>query len=275
MNKFSVLISIYKNENPIFLKESLDSVLNNTVQPDEIVMVKDGPLTPELENVLSEYQEKTGLFHFVIHKKNQGLGIALKDGLLECRNEIVARMDTDDICHPERFQKQLKFLKLHPDIAVIGTNVEEFSSDFHHPDQLVIYPTGSGNIIEFAKKRNPMRHPSVMFRKSAVLDSGNYRHFLWFEDYDLCVRMLIKGYKMENLSMVLLYCRVDKNLFYRRGGLNYMWQDIYFQKFMFKSGFINLSQFFFNCSVRSIVRVMPNGFRKWVYRNFLRSKIEG
>ena len=88
MDKFSVLISIYKNENPIFLKESLDSILNNTVQPDEIVMVKDGPLTPELENVLSEYQEKTRLFHFVIHKKNQGLGIALRDGLLECRNGL-------------------------------------------------------------------------------------------------------------------------------------------------------------------------------------------
>ncbi|WP_071142548.1 glycosyltransferase [Acidaminococcus timonensis] len=273
MDKFSALISIYKNENPTFLRESLDSILNNTIQPDEIVMVKDGPLTPELENVLREYQETTGLFHFVIHKKNQGLGIALRDGLLECRNEIVARMDTDDICHPERFQKQLEFLRTHPDIAVIGTNVEEFSSDFHHPDQLVIYPTGSRNIIEFAKKRNPMRHPSVMFRKSAVMASGNYRHFLWFEDYDLCIRMLLHGYKMQNLQEALLYCRADKDLFKRRGGMQYLKQDISFQKFMLSAGFINNIQFALNCTTRSIVRIMPNHMREWFYKIFLRSKV--
>lgn len=273
MDKFSVLMSIYKNENPTFLRESLDSILNNTIQPDEIVMVKDGPLTPELENVLREYQEKTGLFHFVIHKKNQGLGIALRDGLLECRNELVARMDTDDICHPQRFQKQLSFLQNHSDVSVVGTNVEEFSIDFHHPEQRVIYPAGSKNIIEFAKKRNPLRHPSVMFRKSDVFASGNYRHFLWFEDYDLCIRMLVKKYKMDNLQEVLLYCRADKELFKRRGGINYLRQDILFQKFMLNCGFITKTQFFFNCAVRSIVRIMPNSYREYIYKKFLRNRV--
>lgn len=273
MNRFSVLMSIYKNEDPKFLRESLDSILCNTIQPNEIVIVKDGPLTLDLETVLDEYQEKTGLFNFVNHKKNQGLGIALRDGLLECKNELVARMDTDDICHPQRFQKQLIFLQTHPDISVVGTNVEEFSSNFHHPDQLVIYPHTSQDIITFAKKRNPMRHPSVMFRKSAVIGSGNYRHFLWFEDYDLCVRMLMAGYKMENLDEVLVYCRADKKLFERRGGIKYLCQDMNFQRFLYQSNFIDYKQFLFNCSVRFIVRIIPNHLRTLIYKKFLRSKV--
>lgn len=273
MEKFSVLMSIYKNEKANFLRESLDSVLNNTAKPDEIIMVKDGPLPQTLEDILNDYQRSTGLFHFVIHKENLGLGLALRDGLLACKNELVARMDTDDICSEERFEKQLTYLKNHSNITVVGSNVEEFSIDWHHPDQLVKYPKSNRDIITFAKKRNPMRHPAVMFRKSAVLSSGNYRHFLWFEDYDLCIRMLLNKYEMFNIQEVLTYCRADKKLFQRRGGVNYLKQDIRFQKFMLNSGFINIRQFLFNCTVRSVVRVMPNSLREFIYKNFLRSEV--
>lgn len=273
MQKFSVLMSIYKSENPKFLKESLDSILNNTIQPNEIVMVKDGPLTIELEDMLDMYQDKTGLFHFVIHETNMGLGIALRDGLVECKNELVARMDTDDICHPERFEKQLTYLQDHPEVSVVGSNVEEFDLDYHHPNQKVIYPYHMEEILKFARKRNPMRHPSVMFKRSDVLDSGNYRHFLWFEDYDLCIRMLLKMKKMANMPEVLTFCRADKDLFSRRGGLAYIKQDLLFQQFMLKSGFINGVEFLFNCTIRSVVRIMPNDLRKFVYKTFLRSKV--
>ena len=272
---FSILMSLYKNENPAFLSESLDSILRNTIQPSEIILVKDGPLTEELENVLKKYQIKTGLFHFIVHEKNQGLGIALRDGVLECKNEIIARMDTDDICHPHRFAKQLQFLTENPNIAVVGTNVEEFSQDYQHPDQYVKYPESYEAILKFAKKRNPMRHPSVMFKKSAVLKSGNYRHFLWFEDYDLCIRILLAGYQMANIQDVLLYCRADNNLFGRRGGIKYLCQDIRFQKFMLHNKFINLEEFIFNCTVRGIVRLMPNRLRKWFYQTFLRLRHKG
>lgn len=269
---FSVLMSVYKNEKPEFLCEALDSILNNTIRPAEIVMVKDGPLPQELEDVLSSYQDKTRLFRFVIHEKNLGLGISLRDGLFECKYEIVARMDTDDRCHPMRFEKQLKYLMEHPNIAAVGSNVEEFSSDYLHPDQLVVYPESQEAILKFAKKRNPMRHPSMMFRKSSVMEIGNYRHFLWFEDYDLCVRLLAAGYQLENLQGVLLYCRADRDLFARRGGLAYIKQDILFQHFMFTLGFIRLDDFIFNCVVRTIVRLMPNCLRKWFYQTFLRKK---
>lgn len=273
MEPFSVLMSIYKNENSKFLRESLDSILNNTAYPDEIVMVKDGPLTPELETVLQKYQERTGLFHFVIHQKNQGLGLALRHGLLECKNELVARMDTDDICYPNRFEKQLKYLQENPEIAVVGSYVEEFSISFEYPEQIVRFPLNNDEIIKFAKKRNPLRHPTVMFRKSVVLASGNYRHFLWFEDYDLCIRMLLAGYKMANIPEILVAFRADDHQFERRGGVAYLKQEVRFQRFMLHSNFINIRQFVFNCSARSVVRLMPNGLRKRFYKTFLRSKI--
>ena len=270
MEKFSVLMSIYKNENPEFLKASLDSVLENTVRPNEIVMVKDGSLPQELETVLVDYQEKTGLFHFVIHEKNLGLGIALRDGLFECKNELVARMDTDDICCGDRFAKQLSFLRDNPDIAVVGSYVDEFLTDAHHPYSEIVFPLTDKAIRDFAKHRNPLKHPAVMFRKSAVLESGNYRHFLWFEDYDLCVRMLLAGYQMANMPEVLLHYRADANLYGRRGGLTYLKQDLKFQKFMLDSGFIGRKEYVVNCLGRSAVRLMPNALRALVYRTFLR-----
>ena len=120
-----------------------------------------------------------------------------------------------------------------------------------------------------------MRHPSVMFKKSAVLTSGNYRHFLWFEDYDLYIRMLLAGFQMANVQDVLLYCRADNDLFGRRGGIKYLCQDIRFQKFMLHNKFIGAGEFVFNCTVRALVRLMPNGLRKWFYQTFLRARHKG
>ena len=271
MKPFSVLMSIYKNEKPEYLRESLESILQNTVCPDEIVMVKDGPLTSELEAVLDEYQRKTGLFHFVIHSKNQGLGLALRDGLAECRNELVARMDTDDICCGDRFEKQLSFLNDNPDIAVVGSYMDEFQQDVSHPYSVIILPTDDKAIRRFAKRRNPLKHPTVMFRKTAVIQSGNYRHFLWIEDYDLCIRMLLAGYKMANIPEILVHCRADVKLYGRRGGLKYLKQDLKFQKFMLYSGFIGRKEYVVNCLGRSAVRLMPNALRACVYRTFLRN----
>lgn len=271
MKPFSVLMSIYKSEKPEYLRESLESILQNTVCPDEIVMVKDGPLTSELEAVLDEYQRKTGLFHFVIHSKNLGLGLALRDGLVECRNELVARMDTDDICCGDRFEKQLSFLNDNPDIAVVGSYMDEFQQDVSHTYSVIILPTDDKAIRRFAKRRNPLKHPTVMFRKTAVIQSGNYRHFLWIEDYDLCIRMLLAGYKMANIPEILVHCRADVKLYGRRGGLKYLKQDLKFQKFMLYSGFIGRKEYVVNCLGRSAVRLMPNALRAWVYRTFLRN----
>ncbi len=267
---FSVLMSVYQNEKPEFLAQALKSVVSNTVCPAEIVMVKDGALTEELEEVLRRFQMEYPIFKFVIHEKNTGLGIALRDGLLACSHELVARMDTDDVCMPSRFETQLHYMEAHPEIALLGTNIKEFSDTINHPDSQTILPASHEEILKFAKSRNPFRHMTVMFRKSAVLETGNYRHFLWFEDYDLWVRMLLKGYKAANIQEFLVYVRADGNMFARRGGWKYLSQDISFQKFLLRTGFIGRLNYLKNIFGRGVVRLIPNRMRAWIYRIFLR-----
>lgn len=270
MEKFSVLMSIYKNEKPAYLRKALDSILHQTLMPSEIVMVKDGPLTPALEEVLQEYAKKYDLFKFIPLTTNHGLGLALRAGVPECAYEYIARMDTDDISLPDRFEKQVKYLEDHPDISLLGTWCTEFSQDEDHPDTVTKLPQTNEEIIKYSKKRNPFRHMTVIFRKSAVLDSGNYRHFLWFEDYDLFVRMLYHGYKAANLPEILVHVRADRNMFARRGGITYLLQDFRFQKFLLKIGYIGHGAFLFNLCVRASVRLMPNQLRAYFYQKFLR-----
>lgn len=274
MEKFSVLMSIYKKEKPEYLKQALDSLLNQTLLPDEILIVKDGLLTPELDKTLDEYAVKNKTIKFLEFEKNRGLGLALRDGVVACKNEIIARMDTDDISKPDRFQKQLNYLSQHPDITLLGTWIEEFDKDPNIPKSNSILPITYEEILKFAKRRNPFRHVSVIFKKSAVIDSGNYRHFLWFEDYDLWIRMLKKGYKAANLPEVLLSVREDKKMYERRGGWQYSKQDIKFERFLLKIGYINFFEFLTNIIIRGSVRLLPNNIRKFIYSNILRKNIE-
>ena len=271
MLKFSVLMSVYKNERPEWLREALESVVNQTLMPNEIVVVKDGLLTVELDAVIDKYVEKYHkLFKIVAFEKNRGLGLALRDGVLACSYDYIARMDTDDVCKPNRFEKQIKYLEDNPRTVLIGTWIKEFSYDKDNPDTITKLPCKHEDILQFAKSRNPFRHMTVIFKKQAVLDSGNYRDFLWFEDYDLWVRVIQKGYKIANLPEFLVDVRADSNMFARRGGWEYLKQDLKFQGFLLWSKFITSSQFTKNIVVRSVVRVMPNGVRVCIYKNLLR-----
>ena len=270
VHKFSVLMSLYKGEKPEFLRASLDSILSQTLLPNEILLVKDGLLTHELEKVLSEYTNKSNIFRFLSFEENRGLGLALRDGVLACSYEYIARMDTDDIAKSDRFEKQLMYLGKHPEIAMVGSWVTEFSTDPLKPDTFTKLPCDHIEIVKFAKQRNPFRHMTVIYKKSSVLDSGNYRNFLWFEDYDLWVRMIQKGYKMANIPEVLVNVRADRNMFARRGGWNYLKQDIKFQKLLFNTKFTNIKEYLFNILIRSVVRIIPNRLRISFYRYLLR-----
>ena len=271
MLKFSVLMSVYKNEKPGYLKQAFESMVKQTLMPNEIVVVKDGLLTKELDQVIDEYRENyKELFQIVAFDKNRGLGLALRDGVLVCTHDYIARMDTDDIAKLNRFEKQIKFLEEHPNVALLGTWIKEFSKNPQEPDTITELPCKNEEILKFAKSRNPFRHMTVIFKKQAVLDSGNYRDFLWFEDYDLWVRVMQKGYEVANLPEFLVDVRADSEMFARRGGWKYLQQDLKFQKFLYGSGFISCFQFIKNVLVRSVVRVMPNCVRVWVYKNLLR-----
>lgn len=270
---FSVLISVYKKEKAEYLKRALQSVINQTLKPTEIVIVKDGPLTKELDDCIEDFQKQNSkLFKILSFKENRGLGLALRDGVKACKYEYIARMDSDDISKPDRFEKQFNYLQKHPETALLGTWITEFSKDENNPDTVTKLPCIHQEIIKFAKRRNPFRHVTVVFKKSAVIQSGNYRDFLWFEDYDLFVRILQKGYIAANIPECLVNVRADKDMFARRGGWQYLKQDYKFQKQILKTKYIGKTDFLINIIIRSIVRIIPNKLRSYIYKIFLRSE---
>ena len=270
---FSVLISVYKKEKAEYLKRALQSVINQTLKPTEIVIVKDGPLTKELDDCIEDFQKQNSkLFKILSFKENRGLGLALRDGVKACKYEYIARMDSDDISKPDRFEKQFNYLQKHPETALLGTWITEFSKDENNPDTVTKLPCTHQEIIKFAKRRNPFRHVTVVLKKSAVIQSGNYRDFLWFEDYDLFVRILQKGYIAANIPECLVNVRADKDMFARRGGWQYLKQDYKFQKQILKTKYIGKTYFLINIIIRSIVRIIPNKLRSYLYKIFLRSE---
>lgn len=269
--KFSVLLSVYKNEKPEYLQVALMSIVNQTLLPDEIVIVEDGILTLGLDVVIQNFKDKyKNIVKLLPFKENRGLGLALHDGVLACSYEYIARMDTDDIALPKRFAKQLAYLKEHPDVAMVGSWITEFSKDAEHPDTITKLPYTYEDIVAYAKKRNPFRHMTVIYKKSAVIDSGNYRDFLWFEDYDLWVRMIQKGYKVANIPEVLVNVRADDAMFARRGGWKYWKQEVRFENKLWQNKFINIVELMQNILLRGTVRVLPRKIRKWMYMHFLR-----
>ncbi|MGL4990795.1 MAG: glycosyltransferase [Sarcina sp.] len=270
--KFSVLMSVYYKESPEFLEAAIESVLNQTVMPSEIVCVKDGKLTPELEEVLDNFDNSyKNMFKFIGFDENQGLGTALKNGVEACSYEIIARMDTDDIAVNNRFEKELKMMK-EQNLDIVGSNILEFDGDIKNIISERIVPKTLESIKKYAKKRNPFNHMTVMYKKTAVLKAGNYKDFLWFEDYNLWVRMILSGSKMYNIQENLVYARAGINMFERRGGVEYIKREYKMQKAMLDMNFITNIRFVSNVIIRSIVRIMPNSLRGFVYRVMLRNK---
>ena len=201
------------------------------------------------------------------------MGLALRDGIKECKYEYIARMDSDDISKLDRFEKQFDYLQKHPETALLGTWITEFSKDENKPDTITKLPINDSEIRKYAKRRNPFRHMTMILQKESVLKAGNYRDFLWFEDYDLWVRMLQKGYNAGNIAEYLVNVRADNNMFARRGGWKYLKQDYKFQKYLYEISFISKAEYIRNMLIRIIVRLIPNKMRILFYEMLLRRKI--
>lgn len=270
--KYSVLMSVYKNERPEYLKQSIESMINQTIQPDQIVIVKDGPITDELQEVLHHYLNKyNSLIEIVNSDKNLGLGLALNLGLCHCKNELVARMDTDDISVPDRCEKQLKVFENDIDLSILGGVIAEFIDGNSSIIGKRILPTNDCEIKTYIKKRCPFNHATVMFKKSDVLKAGGYQDWFYNEDYYLWIRMLEVGCKFANLPEILVYSRVDKNMYKRRGGFKYFKSEIQLQKYMFNKGIICFTRYIYNIIVRFIVQILvPSSIRSIIYKRFLR-----
>ena len=267
--KVSVLMSIYFKEKPEYFHESLESILNQTYFPDEIVLVKDGPLTDELEKVIEKYREKLNI-KTVPLEKNVGLGLALREGILHCSNEIIIRMDTDDIMHPEKIFEQVNIFNKDESIILVGTNGVDFNKNKEDILSNRILPEKNEEILKFSKRRCPFIHAGIGFKKSYVLKAGNYQNCLWFEDYDLFLRMLKLG-KGYNIQKNLLYIRSNQDVYKRRGGILYIKREIKALTKFYKDGNMNLYYYLTNIIIRFGVRICGNNLRMFMYKKLLRS----
>ena len=264
--KYSVLMSLYKKENPEYLKSSIDSMLNQSVKPDEIVMVEDGPLTPELYAVLDSYP----ILHRVRNKTNLGLGLALNAGLKECRNELVARMDTDDCSKPERCEKQLARFLEKPYLSIVGSHIDEFVDDISNVISQRIVPTTSDDIYNFAKKRSAFNHPTVMYSKTAVLENNGYSDLKRNQDVDLFGRMQFEGYKAENIDEALLWFRSSDELAKRRKSWQNTWSYIATIRKFWKMGYSAFADYVMVGIAQTGMYLMPVKVQNFVYKKFLR-----
>lgn len=267
---FSVLISVYHRERGEYLTTALASVFDQTVMPDEVVLVEDGPLTDELYAVIDDFKNRFNTLKIVKLPQNVGLGGALNQGLSACSYDLVARMDSDDICLPDRFEVQLKAFDEHPEVSVVGGWIDEFSTDPSIIEGVRKLPENHNEIMAFARSKNPMNHPSVMFSKKEVLAAGGYQHFYLLEDYWLWLRMMNNSSQFYNVQRVLTHMRGGLAMSARRGGWKYAISEVHLQRKMYSMGMINRATLCKNIVIRFAVRMMPNKIRIFVYKKFLR-----
>lgn len=268
---YSVLMSVYKKEKPMFLRAAMDSIWNQTVATDDFVLVCDGPLTDALNEVVSDMEAAhCGTLHVVRLEKNGGLGNALNIGIQQCRNELVARMDSDDISRPDRCERQLAVFAEHPDVSICSGIVEEFTTSPAIIEAKRVPPETQEEILAFARKRNPFNHPCVMYKKSAVEAAGGYQDFYLLEDYYLWVRMLMAGNQGYNLQEPLLWMRAGSDMYKRRAGWKYAKTQARLFRFMKDRGFIGNAQYIKSCMIRSGSSLAPNWLREIMFKTVLR-----
>lgn len=271
----SVLMSVYAKENPEYFKKAMESMINQTLQPDEILLIKDGALTDELEAVITEVKQQISengnriTFRTYAFEENVKLGRALKKGVELCEHEFVARMDTDDIACADRLEKQYGYMLEHESVAALGGYMEEFCDDESF-SKIKTIPVGADNIRSYAKYRNPLNHMTVMFKKTAILEAGNYRHYPFLEDYDLWGRLLAAGYQIDNLPEVLVRARVGNELYGRRGGWDYCKKYLNLRLDQRRLGITNWAEWIIACAITIAVTILPRGARKQVYQKVLR-----
>lgn len=267
---FSVLMSVYKNDRPEFLNESLKSIENQSVKPNEIVVVEDGPISMKLKQVIVKHRGSFGDdFKVVTSKQNNGLAAALRLGTEYVSTNWIARMDSDDICVPNRFEKQLEVINDNPDFAVVGGQIKEFSGNI---DTIVGYrqvPTSEEQIKRFLKWRSPFNHPTVMINKQVLQSVGGYVPFGNLEDYYLWARIIQKGFTVCSLDDVLVYMRADQGMYSRRGKLSNLKFFYKLRQYLRQNSFVNVQEEIAGDLAMTLNIMMPNGCRKILYKKIL------
>ena len=266
---FSVLMSVYRKENPEFLRQALDSVFNQTAVPAEVVLVEDGPLTDELYALLDDYGRNHPELKRVPLPENRGLGLALQEGILHCSNELVARMDTDDISVATRFERQLAEFEKNPSIDICGSHIKEFEGT---PDHIVAerrVPFTHDDCKRYQRRRDAFNHVSVMFRKTAVLKADNYQHCPLMEDTLLWANMFKTGATAMNIDDYLVLVRIGNDMYERRGGMAYFKKYRKARRVIYQTGFISWWDYAYTILIQFIVAIMPNSLRGFIFKKIL------
>ncbi|WGL98422.1 glycosyltransferase [Arsenophonus sp. aPb] len=268
MIPFSVLLSIYKNEKPQFLFDSLNSIIElQILKPNEIILVKDGLLSKELDEVILFWENKyPNIIRVINLDVNMGLGKALNEGLKYCSNSWVFRMDTDDISVPDRFLKQLIFIKDNPDIVLLGSGIEEVNRSLTVSFGYKSVPITLIEIKNYLKKRNPFNHVTVAFNINAIRSVGGYQHHLYMEDYNLWLRVIAAGYKVANIDEPLVKVRTGDSMVSRRRGLGYIKSEFQLAKLKVNLGFVSPLSSVWIFFLRSFPRLLPTFILSKIYK---------
>jgi glycosyltransferase involved in cell wall biosynthesis len=270
--KYSVLLPVYHKDNPEWLKTAIDSMVCQTLPPEEIVIAVDGPIGGELEEVIQKYEKNNALFSVYRFENNEGRGLISRKAVPLCRNEYIARMDADDYSHPERCETQINYLLEHKEVRAVGCNINEFIGEVDNVVSSRKVPESHDEIVKFAKRRMPVNHVTLIYMKSDVLKAGNYSDLRSAEDYEFVVRMIRHGINFHNIDYPYVNMRINDELFKRRGGMRYLKTIYGIKKGFLKSGFYSRIDFLFGIIPNLIVCLSPNFVRNFVYRKFLREK---
>lgn len=267
---YSILQTVYKSDNLNHLRATIESMLSQTLRSDDYVIVEDGPLADELENLIRSYVNQYPEINVVRLPKNVGLGKALNEGLAVCRNELIARMDSDDISMPKRCEKQVKAFEDDPKLDIVGCPVKEFVGT---PDNIVgkrEVPLDNEAIHKYVRRRDPFNHPTVMYRKSKVMKFGPYGDYRKNQDTDLWIKLLSNGCKARNLDEYLLMFRFDEGTYKKRKSwtntktlINIRWQA-------FKDKYCSLTDFIVVAGTQLAIYIMPSGLQRFIYQHILR-----
>lgn len=271
---YSVLMSVYYKEKPAFFSAAIQSMMDQTIPTNDFVIVCDGPLTEELYDVLDRFDRQyPGIFNIVRLKENVGIGAAANIGLQECKNELVAKMDADDISISTRCESLLKKFADNPKLTVIGGYIDEFDSDSDEPFSVRKVPAANEDIRHFARRRQPFNNQTVMYRRSAVLAVGSYRPLRRCEDYDMYLRLLNQGYYVENLPETLVKVRVDRNANKRRASMSTFKGIVQSRWNAVKIGYSSLFDFLYCVVGELVIAICPVTLQQKIYRHFLRQDV--
>ncbi len=270
--KYSVLMTVYRDDNPAYFELSLDSMLNQTYKPDEIVLVKDGPVGDVLQSVIDARLKNAVHIKQIQLPANVGLGLALNEGLKHCSNELVARMDADDYSMPNRCELQINAFKSNPGLDIVGCPADEFVDDIDNIIGCRNVPCPNADIYTFARKRDPFNHPTVMYKKSAVIDAGMYSDYRKNQDTDLWIKMLSNGAECLNLSEHVFRFRFDERTYKKRKSWINTKILLKIRYKAWKSGFSSFFEFLMVAVMQVGVYVLPVIFQKWLYMKVLRKQ---